>query len=77
MSVTESVIAEGNASIVLRLRLRLKAQRLIGVDVEASIGMGFTPWRNASTDFHRFKVRDRKVQAVHALLARATTSEWN
>ena len=51
--------------------------RLVVVDVEASIGIGFTLWRNASTDFHLFKVRDGEVQAVHAVLARATTSGWD
>jgi hypothetical protein len=51
--------------------------RLIVVDVEASISVGFTLWRDTSTDFHMFKVRDSQIQAVHAVLAAATSSGWD
>ncbi len=51
--------------------------RLIVVDVEASIAVGFTLWRDTSTDFHMFKVRDGHIQAVHAVLAAATSSGWD
>jgi hypothetical protein len=51
--------------------------RLIVVDVEASIGVGFALWRDTATDFHMFKVRDGQIQAVHAVLAAATSSGWD
>jgi hypothetical protein len=51
--------------------------RLIVVDAEASIGVGFAMWRDTATDFHMFKVREGQVQGVHAVLAAATSSGWD
>jgi hypothetical protein len=47
------------------------------LDVEAGIAVGFVMFAGAYTDFHMLKLRDGKVEGVHACLASATSSGWN
>lgn len=50
--------------------------RLMVIDVEAGIGVGFTMFQGRYTDFHMFKVRGGEVVSVHAVLAKANKSGW-
>jgi hypothetical protein len=49
--------------------------RLIVVDTETGIGVGFTMF-SGNTDFHMIKMAAGEVKAVHTILARAESSGW-
>ena len=53
------------------------APRLHVLDEEAGIAVGFVMWTGQYADFHMFKLRGRKVAAVHAVLAQAAQSGWD
>lgn len=50
--------------------------RLILVDVEAGLGVGFTMFQS-NTDMHMFKMYGDKVYGVSAILAKADSSGWD
>ncbi len=50
--------------------------RLILVDVETGIGVGFTMFMG-NTDMHMYKMHADQVHAVHAILGAATSSGWD
>jgi hypothetical protein len=50
--------------------------RLILVDEELGIGVGFTLFMN-NTDFHMIKMYGGKIYAVHAILGAAMSSGWD
>lgn len=50
--------------------------RLILVDSETGIGVGFTMFMG-NTDMHMYKMYGGRVYAVHAILGAATSSGWN
>jgi hypothetical protein len=49
--------------------------RLILVDVETGVGVGFTMFQS-NTDMHMFKMYGGKVYGVSAILAKADSSGW-
>jgi hypothetical protein len=51
--------------------------RLVVLDVETGVAVGFVMFAGSYTDFHMFRVRDGQVHAVHAILAKASSSGWN
>jgi hypothetical protein len=51
--------------------------RLVVLDVEMGVAVGFVMFAGSYTDFHMFRVRDGQVHAVHAILAKASSSGWN
>jgi hypothetical protein len=51
--------------------------RLVVLDVETGVAVGFVMFAGSYTDFHMFRVRDGQVHAVHAVLAKASSSGWN
>lgn len=50
--------------------------RLKVIDPEAGIAVGFVMFGNAYTNFHMFRVRGGQVQALHAILASASSPGW-
>jgi hypothetical protein len=52
--------------------------RLSVIDVEASVAIGFVMFAGTFDDFHMFKVRDKEVHGVHAVLVQAgSKSGWD
>jgi hypothetical protein len=51
--------------------------RLVVLDVETGVAVGFVMFAGSYSDFHMFRVRDGQVHAVHAILAKASSSGWD
>jgi hypothetical protein len=51
--------------------------RLVLVDVQAGVGVGFTLFTGGYTDMHSFKMYGGKVYGVSAILSKAESSGWD